>query len=138
MEQRYAFFGDRLAVAGRPGVRFPWCRESAGWTKTARQRDVHPDQSGGPLLECQLMETPLLSLINFPTLIATKAARICWAARGDPVLEFGLRQAHGVDSSLAASRAAYIGGCAATSNVLAGKDLLDGGELLIAHGSEGR
>jgi nicotinate phosphoribosyltransferase len=75
----------------------------------------------GPLIQCQILETPLLNLINFQTLIATKAARICQAAKGDPILEFGLRRAQGVDGSLAASRAAYIGGCSATSNVLAGK-----------------
>jgi len=75
----------------------------------------------GPILQCQLLETPLLNMINFQTLIATKAARICQAARGEPVLEFGLRRAQGIDGALAASRAAYLGGCAATSNVLAGK-----------------
>jgi nicotinate phosphoribosyltransferase len=75
----------------------------------------------GPLLQCQLLETTLLNILNFQTLIATKSARICLAARGAPVLEFGLRRAHGRDGALAASRAAYIGGCAATSNVLAGK-----------------
>lgn len=74
----------------------------------------------GPLLQAQLLETPLLNLINFPTLIATKAARICIAA-GEPVLEFGLRRAQGIDGGVTASRAAFVGGCVATSNVLAGK-----------------
>lgn len=75
----------------------------------------------GPILQAQLVETPLLTLLGFPTLVATKAARIAEAARGQPVLEFGLRRAQGIDGGVTASRAAYIGGCAATSNVLAGK-----------------
>lgn len=75
----------------------------------------------GPIIECQILETLLLNVINFQTLIATKAARVCQAADGDAVLEFGLRRAQGNDGAVAASRAAYIGGCAATSNVLAGK-----------------
>ncbi len=75
----------------------------------------------GPLLQAQILETALLNLINFPTLIATKAARVVLAARGEPVLEFGMRRAQGIDGSISASRAAYVGGCAATSNVLAGK-----------------
>jgi nicotinate phosphoribosyltransferase len=74
----------------------------------------------GPILQGQLLETALLNIINFQTLIATKAARVCQAAEQDPVLEFGLRRAQGIDGALAASRAAHIGGCAATSNVLAG------------------
>jgi nicotinate phosphoribosyltransferase len=75
----------------------------------------------GPLLECQLLETPLLNLINFSTLIATKAARVCLAADGDEVIEFGLRRAQGIDGGVTASRAAYVGGCQSTSNVLAGR-----------------
>lgn len=75
----------------------------------------------GPLLDCQIIETLLLNLINYQTLVATKAARVVMAAKGDPVIEFGLRRAQGVNGGLAASRAAYLGGCAATSNVLAGQ-----------------
>jgi nicotinate phosphoribosyltransferase len=75
----------------------------------------------GPLIQAQLVETALLNIINFQTLIATKASRVCLAAQGDAVLEFGLRRAQGVDGGLSATRAAYIGGVGATSNVLAGK-----------------
>lgn len=75
----------------------------------------------GPILHAQLAETALLNIINFQTLIATKAARVCHAAAGSPVLEFGYRRAQGPDGGLSASRAAWIGGCGATSNVLAGK-----------------
>ncbi len=75
----------------------------------------------GPLLQCQLLESALLNLMNFPTLIATKAARVCLAAEGDPVMEFGLRRAQGLDGAMTASRASYVGGCVSTSNVLAGK-----------------
>lgn len=77
----------------------------------------------GPVVPCMLLETPLLALLNFETLIATKAARVCLAAQGEPVLEFGLRRAQGIDGAVSASRAAYLGGAAATSNVLAGKVL---------------
>ncbi len=73
----------------------------------------------GPLPACQLVETALLNCINFPTLVATKAARCRLAADGDPVIEFGLRRAQGPDGGIMASRAAYVGGCSATSNVKA-------------------
>lgn len=75
----------------------------------------------GPIIESQILESPLLNMINFQTLVATKAARVCWAARPDPVVEFGLRRAQGIDGAISASRGAYIGGCESTSNVLAGK-----------------
>ncbi len=73
-----------------------------------------------PLLDGQVIETTLLTLMNFQTLVATKASRIRLAADNDQVLEFGLRRAHGFDGGLSASRAAFIGGVDATSNVLAG------------------
>jgi nicotinate phosphoribosyltransferase len=75
----------------------------------------------GPILHAQLVETALLTFVNFETLIATKAARVCLAARGDDVVDFGLRRAQGPDGGLSASRAAYVGGCSGTSNVLAGR-----------------
>ncbi len=75
----------------------------------------------GPVIQAQILESPLLNLINFSSLIATKASRICSAAKGDSVLEFGLRRAQGIDGALTGARSAYIGGCDSTSNVLAGK-----------------
>jgi len=74
-----------------------------------------------PLIQGQLLETALLSIMNFQSLVATKSARVVDAARGDSVLEFGLRRAQSIDGGLSASRAAYIGGANATSNVLAGR-----------------
>ncbi|HTO23859.1 MAG TPA: nicotinate phosphoribosyltransferase [Spirochaetia bacterium] len=75
----------------------------------------------GSLIEAQMVESALLAILNFQTLIATKTARIRLAANGGDVVEFGLRRAQGVDGALSASRAAFIGGAAATSNTLAGK-----------------
>jgi nicotinate phosphoribosyltransferase len=74
-----------------------------------------------PLPEAQLIETTLLNVMNFQTLIATKGARIRCAAQSDPVIDFGLRRAHGPEGASMASRAAYIGGVDSTSNVLAGR-----------------
>jgi nicotinate phosphoribosyltransferase len=86
---------------------------------------VFPDEPlvrvSGPIVQAQLVETALLCIVNFQTLIATKAARVCSAAAGQPVVEFGLRRAQGPDGGVSASRAAYIGGCAGTSNTLASK-----------------
>src|SRR6185369_10184268 len=74
----------------------------------------------GTLAEAQFVETALLNIINFQTLTATKAARVCHAAAGAEVIEFGLRRAQGPDGGLSASRAACVGGVNGTSNVLAG------------------
>lgn len=74
-----------------------------------------------PISQAQLVETTLLNIINHQSLIATKASRIVLAADGDPVIEFGLRRAQGPDAGLYGARAAVIGGCVGTSNVLAGK-----------------
>lgn len=74
-----------------------------------------------PIMEAQLIETAVLNIINHQSLIATKAARVCHAAKGDGVMEFGLRRAQGPDSGTYGARAAIIGGCKGTSNVLAGQ-----------------
>lgn len=74
-----------------------------------------------PLYQAQLIETALLTIVNFQSLIASKASRVCFAAQGDPVFEFGLRRAQGPDAGTYGARAAMIGGCKATANVLAGK-----------------
>ncbi len=78
-------------------------------------------QVTAPILEAQIVETYLLSVINFETLIASKAARVVQAAGGRGVLEFGTRRAHGPEAGVRAARAAYVGGCVATSNVEAGR-----------------
>ena len=74
-----------------------------------------------PLMEAQLIEPAILNIINHESLIATKASRVCRAARGDAVMEFGLRRAQGPDAGIYGARAAVIGGCAGTSNVLTGQ-----------------
>lgn len=75
----------------------------------------------GPIIDCLLIEAPLLNLVNFQSLVATKTARVCLAANGRGVAEFGLRRAQGPDGGMSVARASYVGGCASTSNVLAGR-----------------
>ena len=74
-----------------------------------------------PIMEAQLIETAMLNIINHQSLIATKASRVVWAAEGDGIMEFGLRRAQGPDAGIYGARAAMIGGCIGTSNVLAGQ-----------------
>lgn len=103
----------------------------ADWRLTATIRAPHEGevmfaqepllQVEGPLVDAQLLETALLNMINFQTLIATKAARVRTAAGQDPLMEFGTRRAQELDAALWGTRAAFIGGFNATSNVRAGK-----------------
>lgn len=74
-----------------------------------------------PIMEAQLIETAVLNILNHQSLIATKASRICYAAKGDGIMEFGLRRAQGPDAGTYGARAAVIGGCTGTSNVLCGQ-----------------
>lgn len=74
-----------------------------------------------PIMQAQLVETAILNIINHQSLIATKAARVCYAAHGDGIMEFGLRRAQGPDAGTYGARAAMIGGCVGTSNVLCGQ-----------------
>ncbi|MBQ9513512.1 MAG: nicotinate phosphoribosyltransferase [Clostridia bacterium] len=74
-----------------------------------------------PIMQAQLIETAILNIINFQTLIATKSAKINYASKGDAIMEFGLRRAQAPDAGIYGARAAVIGGCSSTSNVLAGK-----------------
>jgi len=135
--ERYGFSEDDLAylrtLRGKRGPLFDdpfldWLRN----LRMALDVDAMPEGTvafpqepivrvRGPAIAAMLVETPLLALVNFETLIATKSARVCLAAQGRPVIEFGLRRAQGPDGGISASRAAYVGGCEATSNVLAGK-----------------
>ncbi len=80
-------------------------------------------QVEGSLIEAQIVETYLLTTINFQTLIASKASRVVETAKGRDVVEFGSRRAHGPQAALLAARASYIGGCVGTSNLLAGYEL---------------
>src|SRR5574344_1816228 len=74
-----------------------------------------------PIMQAQLVETAILNIINHQSLIATKTSRVCYAARGDGIMEFGLRRAQGPDAGVYGARAAMIGGCVGTSNVLCGQ-----------------
>ncbi len=130
-EEDTAYLGTLTGRGGTP----LFTDEFLAWLREFRfTGDVHAVPEGtvvfpnepllrvtGPIAECQIAETALLNVVNFQTLVATKAARVCHAAQGDPVIEFGLRRAQGPDGALSASRASYIGGCLATSNVLAGQ-----------------
>ena len=73
-------------------------------------------------MQAQFIETTVLCIVNFQTLIATKASRICYSAMGDAVMEFGLRRAQGTSAGLYGAKAAIVGGCIGTSNVLAAKE----------------
>ena len=73
-----------------------------------------------PIIEAQLVETFLLNTVNLQTMIATKASRVVHAAKGKPVIEFGLRREHGIDAGMKVARSSFIAGCAGTSNVLSG------------------
>jgi nicotinate phosphoribosyltransferase len=94
----YAFDEGQVVFAGEPLIR------------------VHTS-----LIEAQLIEGLLLNTVNFQTLIATKASRMCYSSKGGEIMEFGLRRAQGEDGALSAARASYIGGTSVTSNTLAGK-----------------
>ncbi len=74
-----------------------------------------------PIMQAQLVETAVLNIVNHQSLIATKAARVCYAAQGDGIMEFGLRRAQGPDAGIYGARAAMIAGCIGTSNVLCGQ-----------------
>ena len=77
------------------------------------------------MIEAQIIETYLLSMINYQTLIASKASRVVYAADGRGVIDFGTRRAHGPQAGVLAARACFIGGCVGTSNVLAAYEIGD-------------
>ncbi len=130
-EQDLGYLGTLTGNDGRPLFDPGFLRELSG-IRLACDVDAVPEGTvvfpyeplvrvRGPLLQAQLVETALLNFVNFETLIATKAARVAQAARGDEVIDFGLRRAQGIDGGLSATRAAFVGGSSATSNVLAGR-----------------
>ena len=80
-------------------------------------------QVTAPVIEAQLLETYLISTINFQSMVASKAARICLSGEGKSILDFGTRRAHSPQAGVLAARAAFIGGCTGTSNVLAGYEM---------------
>ncbi|RIL08650.1 nicotinate phosphoribosyltransferase, partial [bacterium] len=112
--------GCGVLPAGLYGVAQSFGLDPLPWSGDVVTRVVGP-AGASVLLGAQLVETALLNLVNFATLIATKTARIVHAAAGGPVIEFGLRRAQGPDGGLTAARSAYVGGAVATSNVEAGR-----------------
>ena len=124
-----------LASVEAPGGGALFKSEFLDWLRTFRMDvDVWAAREGevvfprepivrvqGPVIACQLIETALLNLVNFQTLVATKAARVVQAAEGHAVSDFGLRRAQGPDGGLAVARASFVGGASSTSNCLAGK-----------------
>ncbi|MCB2217085.1 nicotinate phosphoribosyltransferase [Desulfofustis glycolicus] len=130
-EQDCAYLATVTGANERPLFTDEFLRYLAGWTfrgsieAVAEGTLVFPHEPmvrvRAPLFDAQLIETTLLAIVNYQSLVATKASRIRLAAGRDEVLEFGLRRAHGLNGGLSASRAAYIGGIDATSNVLAGQ-----------------
>jgi nicotinate phosphoribosyltransferase len=80
-------------------------------------------QVSGPVIEAQILETLLINMLNFQTMVASKASRLCLAARGRQVVDFGMRRAHSPQAGVEAARAAFIGGCDGTSDVLAGFEM---------------
>ena len=126
---------DYLASVQAPGGGAMFKPEFLAWLRDFRMDvDVWAAREGevvfprepivrveGPMIACQLIETALLNLVNFQTLVATKTARVVQAAEGHAVSDFGLRRAQGPDGGLAVARASYVGGAGSTSNCLAGK-----------------
>ena len=86
-----------------------------------------------PIFQAQFIETAMLNIVNHQTLIATKASRVVHAAQGDQIMEFGLRRAQGPDAGIYGARAAIIGGCASTSNVMTGQmfDVVSGTHAIV-------